>query len=344
MAEEGFISEDAARRTSSEPIQVVQRALEAQAPYFVDYVGQSLAEQYPGVDAGDGAAQRLHDARPPSAAAGAGCAAQRADARRRAAVAPQAAAPRRGRAHRRSTRAPAKCWRWSAAAPTTSRSTTARSARGASPDRSSSRSSTWPPSSARPPKAAPISRPPRSSTTRRRRLPPVSRRSWTPNNYEDEYDGLVTLRRALALSRNVATIKVAETTGFDRVAALWRRLGVGTTPHAYPSITLGVFEATPLEIATAYTIFPNGGVIRPLRVLSRVVVGSESRVPPDAPTKTRRAGRHDLSGHEHDAQRDQRRHRRRRARRRLRARRRRENRHDERSARRAGSSASRPSC
>ena len=45
MAEEGFVSEDAARRTSSEPIQVVQRALEAQAPYFVDYVGQSLAEQ-----------------------------------------------------------------------------------------------------------------------------------------------------------------------------------------------------------------------------------------------------------------------------------------------------------
>ncbi len=37
------------RRTSTEPIQVVQRALDAQAPYFVDYVGQSLAEQYPGV-------------------------------------------------------------------------------------------------------------------------------------------------------------------------------------------------------------------------------------------------------------------------------------------------------
>ena len=93
-------------------------------------------------------------------------------------------------------------------------------------------------------------------------------------------DGLVTLRRALALSRNVATIKVAETTGFDRVAALWRALGVGTRAHAYPSITLGVFEATPLEIATAYTIFPNGGVIRPLRVLSRVVMGNDSRVPP----------------------------------------------------------------
>ena len=45
----------------------------------------------------------------------------------------------------------------------------------------------------------------------------------------------------------------------------------GTDARGYPSITLGVFEASPYEIATAYTIFPNGGVLRPLRVLSRVV-------------------------------------------------------------------------
>ena len=47
MAEAGFISEAAATRVSSDPVQVVQRALEAQAPYFVDFVGQTLAEQYP---------------------------------------------------------------------------------------------------------------------------------------------------------------------------------------------------------------------------------------------------------------------------------------------------------
>ena len=38
---------------------------------------------------------------------------------------------------------------------------------------------------------------------------------WAPRNYEDEYDGIITLRRALALSRNIATIKLAEQTGFD---------------------------------------------------------------------------------------------------------------------------------
>src|SRR5262249_12871949 len=80
---------------------------------------------------------------------------------------------------------------------------------------------------------------------------------WTPENYEHEYDGPITFRHALARSRNLATIHVAQAAGYDRVANLWRRLGVGNPPKAYPSIALGVFEATPYEIATAYTIFPN---------------------------------------------------------------------------------------
>jgi penicillin-binding protein 1B len=94
---------------------------------------------------------------------------------------------------------------------------------------------------------------------------------WSPGNYQNEYDGPITLRRALAHSRNIATIKVAESIGFENVAALWRKFGIGTPPKGYPSIALGVFEATPLEMATAYTIFPNGGTVRPLRALARIV-------------------------------------------------------------------------
>jgi penicillin-binding protein 1B len=96
---------------------------------------------------------------------------------------------------------------------------------------------------------------------------------WTPENYEGEYDGIITYRRALAKSRNLATIKVAERAGYDRVAALWKRLGVGNPPKAYPSIALGVFEATPFEIATAYTIFPNMGVERSLQHIVRIESG-----------------------------------------------------------------------
>jgi len=71
----------------------------------------------------------------------------------------------------------------------------------------------------------------------------------------------MTLRHALALSRNIVTVKVAEATGYDRVANLWKKVGVGTPALAVPSIALGVFEASPLEIASAYTIFTNGGAM-----------------------------------------------------------------------------------
>jgi penicillin-binding protein 1B len=97
---------------------------------------------------------------------------------------------------------------------------------------------------------------------------------WTPENYEKEYDGPITLRYALAHSRNIATIKVAERAGFGNVAALWSKLGAQTTPKAYPSIALGVFEATPIEVATAYTIFPNMGIMRPLQNISMVSNGA----------------------------------------------------------------------
>src|SRR5206468_2687965 len=98
---------------------------------------------------------------------------------------------------------------------------------------------------------------------------------WTPENYENKYDGPITLRHALAHSRNMATIHVAEHAGYDHVAALWKKLGVGNPPKPYPSIALGVFEATPYEIATAYTVFPNDGVIRPLKYVERITSGGK---------------------------------------------------------------------
>src|SRR5207247_5250854 len=84
-----------------------------------------------------------------------------------------------------------------------------------------------------------------------------------------------TYRHALAHSRNLATIHVAQTAGYDRVAAFWKKLGVGTPPKAYPSIALGVFEATPYEIATAYTLFPNNGAVRPLKHMLRITSGGK---------------------------------------------------------------------
>ena len=106
---------------------------------------------------------------------------------------------------------------------------------------------------------------------------------YTPANYQNEYGGPVTLRDALAHSRNIVAIKVAEQTGYDRVAALWKRVAVGAEAKPYPSIALGVFEATPLDMVTAYTLFPNGGAVRPLQAVTRIVQDGRPRpVPPGA--------------------------------------------------------------
>jgi penicillin-binding protein 1B len=94
-------------------------------------------------------------------------------------------------------------------------------------------------------------------------------KEYIPQNYEDKYFGPVTLRRALAHSLNVATVKVAEMVGFDKVADLWsKKLGIGAPIHPYPAVALGSFEATPFEMATAYNIIANGGLkVEPVTVL-----------------------------------------------------------------------------
>jgi penicillin-binding protein 1B len=95
-------------------------------------------------------------------------------------------------------------------------------------------------------------------------------KEYIPTNYEDEYRGMVTLRKALALSLNVATVKVAEMVGYDRVAQVWsNKLGIGAPIKPYPALALGSFEATPYELATAYGVLANGGLkIEPVTILS----------------------------------------------------------------------------
>jgi len=115
---------------------------------------------------------------------------------------------------------------------------------------------------------------------------------WEPRNFDD-YDGEITWRRALAMSRNLGTIHVGETIGFDQVAAVWRRVGVGAPPKAVPAITLGVFELTPLEVAQAYTLFVNGGRVRPLRTIQRITT-AEGELRPKA-SAPRAAAREDTA-------------------------------------------------
>jgi penicillin-binding protein 1B len=93
---------------------------------------------------------------------------------------------------------------------------------------------------------------------------------WEPKNYDGQYHGIVTLRNALANSMNVATAKLAQEVGLDRIALLGKRLGFGDV-KPYPSLALGAFEVSPWQAATAYTVFANGGVRTELRTVKKVV-------------------------------------------------------------------------
>jgi penicillin-binding protein 1B len=82
---------------------------------------------------------------------------------------------------------------------------------------------------------------------------------YTPRNYEGVYHDQVTARYALQQSLNNATIGLASMVGFDQVAALAREAGVKSA-RGTPSVAIGSYDATPIEMAGAYTIFANKGV------------------------------------------------------------------------------------
>ncbi|HVW85370.1 MAG TPA: transglycosylase domain-containing protein, partial [Bryobacteraceae bacterium] len=89
-------------------------------------------------------------------------------------------------------------------------------------------------------------------------------KSYEPANFRNETFGTLTLRDALAKSDNVAAVKVAESVGFGSVVAMARRAGLNDEIRATPSVALGSYAVTPLEMAGAYTAFANGGLwVRP---------------------------------------------------------------------------------
>ena len=104
--------------------------------------------------------------------------------------------------------------------------------------------------------------------------------TWSPKNYDEEFLGPVTVRQALEQSRNVPTVRVAvwETgngkTLLTDVIDAARRSGITSTMKPYPSLALGAFECSPMEIAAAYCVFANGGIrVRPNALLG--LVGTE---------------------------------------------------------------------
>jgi penicillin-binding protein 1B len=291
MADAGYVNQPAAERAGREPLETVARAMETEAPYFVDLLGQTLSEQHPGLLAGsrpidilttlDSYLQRIAQEAVQAGAAGLDAQLARKQIKGQAQISLIALDPRTG----------------DILAYIGGRSY------GQSQFNRPLHARRQPGSAFKPfvylaafESAAADGRTDITPATLVNDEPSTfayEDQGWTPRNYEDEYDGIITLRRALAMSRNVGTVRAAEMVGFDKVAGLWKRFGPSTVPRPYPSITLGVFEATPMEVAAAYTIFASGGDMHHPRMIARLE--SDGRALPLAGARPTRIARPDTT-------------------------------------------------
>jgi penicillin-binding protein 1B len=99
---------------------------------------------------------------------------------------------------------------------------------------------------------------------------------WRPQNYDNRFHGRVTVREALAHSYNIPAVRAAIDAGVPNVIRTASNIGVESKLQPYPSVSLGSFEVTPLEIAYAYSVFANLGVkAEPVTILAVVTRDGE---------------------------------------------------------------------
>src|SRR6266849_5593822 len=83
---------------------------------------------------------------------------------------------------------------------------------------------------------------------------------YSPKNYDEKFEGTITLRRALAGSRNVPAVKLAEKIGISSIVDVARRFGITTPLPPYLPLALGAADMRLLEHVSAFTVFPNDGI------------------------------------------------------------------------------------
>ncbi|WP_306002856.1 PBP1A family penicillin-binding protein [Brevundimonas sp. C43] len=88
---------------------------------------------------------------------------------------------------------------------------------------------------------------------------PITIGNWSPRNYSGTFSGNMTLAQAVAQSTNTVAAYVADQVGRDSVARAARRLGIESRIGLEPAMALGAVEVSPIEMATAYDAFANGG-------------------------------------------------------------------------------------
>lgn len=111
---------------------------------------------------------------------------------------------------------------------------------------------------------------------------------WRPQNFDRRTLGPMPLIRALADSRNLASVQLGLDLGLDPVARKFAALGLDREPAQVPALLLGSVDLTPVEVAQVYNAIANGGTHRPLRAV-QAVVAADGRKLAAAPREARRA-------------------------------------------------------
>jgi len=93
---------------------------------------------------------------------------------------------------------------------------------------------------------------------------------YTPHNFDHRFEGAITLRHALAESRNVPAVKLAQQVGMPTVNEYARRFGITSSLPPFLPVALGAADLTLYEQTSAFTVFPNDGIRLEPRLITRV--------------------------------------------------------------------------
>jgi len=99
--------------------------------------------------------------------------------------------------------------------------------------------------------------------------------TWEPTNYDGKFNGTMTLREAVSTSRNIPAVLMAERLGYPSLQAFLKEVGLERA-RSLPSTALGAFEASPLDMARAYSVFVNGGSLPRPRLIEQVLLPTHS--------------------------------------------------------------------
>jgi 1A family penicillin-binding protein len=93
---------------------------------------------------------------------------------------------------------------------------------------------------------------------------------YVPRNYDNKFSGSISIRQAIAVSRNIPAIKLGIEVGNDNVIAICRKLGINSPLKPVVSLPLGAADVTPMEVAGAYAVFASGGYKSKTTMIARV--------------------------------------------------------------------------